>query len=229
MLYGLSAGGMLTYHVAALNKTVAAIVGMTFLDQREQQVREETNLNLLISRVGIPLTVLAARTPLRRLRMPMTLASKMLTLVNVPAALKVCLADRTSASKWVTLAFLASYTKCVPIMEPEAFDVCPILLTQPARDRWTPLHLAEIFLKRIRRVPMRKVTLENAGYYPREQPGLSQMVNAIQEFGTMSAASARVRRDRSTANAAARLAKPVRRLDLGRMPFSPPWTVRLNG
>lgn len=62
---------MLTYHGAALNKTVAAIVGMTFLDQREQQVRDETNLNLLISRVGIPLTVLADRTPLRRLRMPM--------------------------------------------------------------------------------------------------------------------------------------------------------------
>jgi alpha-beta hydrolase superfamily lysophospholipase len=36
VLYGLSAGGMETYHVAALNKRVRGIVGMTFLDQREQ-------------------------------------------------------------------------------------------------------------------------------------------------------------------------------------------------
>ncbi|WP_186144583.1 alpha/beta hydrolase [Burkholderia gladioli] len=209
VLYGLSAGGMLTYHVAALNKKVAGIVGMTFLDQREQQVRDETNLNLFISRIGMPLTVLAARTPLRRLRMPMALASKMHTLVNDPGALKVCLADHTSAGKWVTLAFLASYTKYVPVMEPDAVDVCPILLTQPAQDRWTPLHLAELFLKRVRRVPVRKVMLENAGHYPLEQPGLSQMVNAIQAFCTTSAAPARLSRDRTMANAAARPPKSV--------------------
>ena len=41
-LYGLSTGGMLTYHVTALNKKVKGIVGMTFLDQRNQQVADET-------------------------------------------------------------------------------------------------------------------------------------------------------------------------------------------
>ena len=34
VLYGLSAGGMLTYHAAALNRKVKGIVGMIFLDQR---------------------------------------------------------------------------------------------------------------------------------------------------------------------------------------------------
>ena len=28
-----------------------------------------------------------------------------------------------------------------PAIEPEAFDACPVLLTQPAQDRWTPLPL----------------------------------------------------------------------------------------
>jgi len=40
VLYGLSAGGMLTYHVAAKNKKVKAIVGMTFLDTSNQKVKD---------------------------------------------------------------------------------------------------------------------------------------------------------------------------------------------
>ena len=39
VLYGLSAGGMLAYQVAAKNKHVKGVVGMTFLDQRMQEVR----------------------------------------------------------------------------------------------------------------------------------------------------------------------------------------------
>ena len=182
VLYGLSAGGMETYHVAALNKKVKGIVGMTFLDQREQQVGDETSLNLFMSRVGVPMAKLTAMTPLAGMRMPMSLASKMHTLVNDKAALKACMADKTSAGKWVTMKFLATYTGYTPAVEPEDFDVCPILLTQPAQDHWTPLHLSELFLRRIKRVPVKTVMLENAGHYPIEQPGLNQMVAAINDF-----------------------------------------------
>ena len=182
VLYGLSAGGMETYHVAALNRRVKGIVGMTFLDQRMQQVRDETSLNLFMSRVGVPSAKLAAKTPLARMRMPMAAASKMHALVNDKAALRACLTDRTSAGKWVTMSFLASYMGYTPAIEPEDFNVCPILLTQPAQDHWTPLHLSELFLKRITRVPVTTVMLENAGHYPLEQPGLNQMVAAVHEF-----------------------------------------------
>ncbi|WP_282507136.1 hypothetical protein [Burkholderia cepacia] len=65
---------------------------------------------------------------------------------------------------------------------PENFAVCPSLLTQPAADRRTPLHLSEPFLARIRHVPVRIAMLENAGHYPLEQPGLSQMVDTIDGF-----------------------------------------------
>lgn len=81
---------------------------MTFLDQQSQQVRDETALNVLMSRVGGALVQWGARSPLKRLRLPMRLASKMHALVNDPAALRVWLRDRRSAGNAMTLAFLSS-------------------------------------------------------------------------------------------------------------------------
>ena len=182
VLYGLSAGGMLTYHVAAVNKKVKGIVGMTFLDTASQQVRDETALNTFMSRVGGPMTHLSAGTPLASMRMPMKWVSKMHLLVNDPAALKVWLSDKRSAGNAMTMAFLSSYMAYRPTVEPEAFNVCPILLTQPAEDRWTPLSLSEPFLKRVSKVPVKTVMLERAGHYPLEEPGLTQMVDAIDDF-----------------------------------------------
>jgi pimeloyl-ACP methyl ester carboxylesterase len=128
------------------------------------------------------MTRLSAGLGLGAMRIPMSLASKMSALVNDKAALDACLRDRTSAGNWVPLKFLSSYAAYKPVMEPEAFDVCPILLTQPAQDRWTPLHLSEPFLSRVKRVPVQVVMLDNAGHYPIEQPGLQQMHDAIVDF-----------------------------------------------
>jgi alpha-beta hydrolase superfamily lysophospholipase len=182
ILYGLSAGGMLAYQVAAATGAVAGVVGMCFLDQSVQQVSDETALNVVMSRVGAPVVQLAARTPMSGLRMPMRVASKMHTLVNDRAALRACLRDRTSAGNAMTMSFLDSYIEYRPAVEPEDFDVCPILLTQPGEDRWTPLHLSELFLSRITRVPVTTVILEGAGHYPIEQPGLDQLVDAVEAF-----------------------------------------------
>lgn len=182
VLYGLSAGGMLTYHVAARNPHVAGIIGMTFLDQRQQAVRDMTARNWFMSRVGGPSASLVSPTPLGKMKMPMWLASKMSALVNDPAALKVFLADKSSAGNWVTLRFLDSYMDYVPQVEPEHFHTCPVLLTQPARDAWTPLSLSEPFLQRLKNVPVKTVMLENAGHYPLEQPGIRQMHDAIASF-----------------------------------------------
>ncbi|GAD92597.1 hypothetical protein FG00124.1 [Paecilomyces variotii No. 5] len=182
VLYGLSAGGMLCYHVAALNKKVKGIVGMTFLDQRIQETRDETAKNIFMSRVGIPLARLSDVPLVRSMSIPMSLASKMSTLCNDPDALKIFLADRTSGGSWASMHFLSTYGNYKPALEPEDFDVCPILLTQPAEDRWTPLHLSERVLSRVKKVPVKTVQLENAGHYPLEDPGLQQMVDAIVQF-----------------------------------------------
>jgi alpha-beta hydrolase superfamily lysophospholipase len=182
VLFGLSAGGMLVYHAAAIDRQVAGIIGTTFLDQREQLVRDATALNLFMSRVGGALAAALAPTPLGRLNMPMRLASKMHTLVNDPAALRVFLADPTSTGNWASLRFLHSYLSYQPAMEPEDFDVCPILLTQPAEDRWTPQDLSELFLRRLQRMPVTRVLLEGAGHYPLEEPGLTQLADATEMF-----------------------------------------------
>ncbi|GAA2472562.1 alpha/beta fold hydrolase [Actinocorallia cavernae] len=190
VLYGLSAGGMLTYHVAAKAQsgTLAGIVGMTFLDQRLQQVRDETAHDRIAARLGGPLTGLLARTPAAKLKCPMSLASKMSALANDPGAMKVFLKDRTSAANWVSIRFLDRYMNYAPAVEPEDFDACPVLLTQPAEDRWTPHHLSVPVLSRITKVPVDTVMLDNAGHYPLEEPGLRQMQDAIADFVTKCAA-----------------------------------------
>ncbi|MDP2227538.1 MAG: alpha/beta hydrolase [Moraxellaceae bacterium] len=182
VLYGLSAGGMLAWHVAARNRQVAGVVGMTFLDQREQVVRDATARNWFMSRVGGLSANLAAPTPFGKMKMPMWMTSKMSTLVNNEAALKVFLDDPTSAGNWVTIRFLDSYLNYQPAQEPEDFDTCPVLLTQPEKDAWTPLALSQPFMARLKKVPQKTVMLGNAGHYPLEQPGLQQMEDAITDF-----------------------------------------------
>lgn len=184
VLFGLSAGGMLAYHVAAALPagSLDGIVGMCFLDQRDRVVRDRTASHPLVSRIGGPLGRLFAPGPFGRLRLPMRLVSKMTALVNDPAALRVLLRDRTSAGTSVPVRFLDSYLNHEPALEPEEFDRCPVLLTQPARDRWTPLELSEPFLRRLTRVPAETVMLDGAGHYPLEQPGLDQLVAAVTAF-----------------------------------------------
>ena len=88
-LCGLSAGGMETYHVACRNKKVKGIVGMTFLDQRDQRVRDETTNNWFWARIGVPLATVATRLGMGRMGMKISVCSKMSALCNNPACLKV--------------------------------------------------------------------------------------------------------------------------------------------
>lgn len=115
------------------------------------------------------------------LTQPMSLGSKMSALVNDADALKVFLKDPSSVGAWVSIRFLNSYMNFKPALEPEDFDICPVLLTQPAEDRWTPQYLSEPFLSAIKKVPVKTVMLENAGHYPLD-PGLQQMADAIINF-----------------------------------------------
>ncbi|KAK2598157.1 hypothetical protein QQS21_005708 [Conoideocrella luteorostrata] len=182
VLYGLSAGGMLTYHVAAKNKKVKGIIGMTFLDMRNQQVVDETARNIIMSRIGLPLAKLANITGLPWLKLPMSWTSKMNTLVNNDSALRVFLKDKTSAGSSASMRFLATYANYRPVLEYEDFDVCPVLLTQPAEDRWTPLHLSELVLEKMSKVKVQIIQLDGAGHYPLEDRGLQQMADAIIAF-----------------------------------------------
>jgi alpha-beta hydrolase superfamily lysophospholipase len=182
-LYGLSAGGMLTYHVASLNKKVKGIIGMTFMDLSDQRTRDQASRNLFMSRVGMPLASFQSAIPLlRSIPMPMWLVSRMSTLCNNADALRVFELDHTSAGRWNSVRFLGTQASYRPVVKPEEFDVCPVLLTQPMEDRWTPRWISEVFFGRLRKADVRVVELQGAGHYPLEDPGLKQMAEAIVEF-----------------------------------------------
>ena len=181
-LYGLSAGGMETYHVAAKNKKVKGIIGMTFLDQREQAVRDETTRNIFWAKFGVPLSQLSSNMGLSKFKMKMTICSKMSTLCNDKTTLKLMINDKTSGGCSVPLKFIYTYMTYTPNIEPENFDICPILLTQPGKDGWTPLHLSTPFLNKIKKVPVKITELENGGHYPVEETALEQLHSNILEF-----------------------------------------------
>lgn len=181
-LYGLSAGGMETYHVACKNKKVKGIIGMTFLDQNVQAVRNETTNNAFWAHMGTPLAGLSVKLGLGKFRMKMSICSKMSALCNNKDCLKELLADKTSAGNSVPMKFIYTYMTYKPEIEPEDFKVCPILLTQPDKDRWTPLHLSKPFLEKIKHVPVTIKILENGSHYPVEITALKQLHEYILKF-----------------------------------------------
>ncbi len=181
-LYGLSAGGMETYHVAAKNKKVAGIIGMTFLDQRQKKVRLRTTKNKFWGYLGVPLAEMAVKFGLGEGKMKMSTCSLMTALCNHPDAQKAFLQDQTSAGAKVSFRFIASYMNYVPEIKPEDFQICPILLTQPGLDRWTPLELSTPFLAKVKGVSVDQVILKNGGHYPVEKDALEDLNTAVLNF-----------------------------------------------
>lgn len=173
-LYGLSAGGMLTMHVAMQNKNIKGIIGMTFLDQRRLGVKKETMRFSPLSPVLLPSMQITAKTPFGNLGLPMSLVSRMSKLTNDPTALKIMLKDGTSAGNFMSVKFLDSYMNYKPKYDLSSFSQCPVLLTQPAEDRWTPLELSQPVLDRLN-VPHQVVMLPHGGHYPVEAEALEQL------------------------------------------------------
>lgn len=181
-LYGLSAGGMETYFVAERNKNIKGIIGMTFLDQREKLVRRTTTKNWFWGTYGTKLAKMSCILGLSKFKMKMSICSKMNRLCNNEKALKAMLKDKTSAGNKVNMKFLSDYMTYTPEIEPENFDICPILLTQPENDRWTPEFLSDIVLEKINRVSVKKVFLRNGSHYPVEKEALEDLHKYILEF-----------------------------------------------
>lgn len=183
-LYGLSAGGMETYHIACKNKKISGIIGMTFLDQRNQLVRKETTNNAFWAYLGTPLAKLSVKLGLGKMKMKMSICSKMSALCNDKSCLKEMLVDNSSAGNKVSMKFIYSYMTYKPEIEPEKFNICPILLTQPEKDKWTPFYLSELFLNKIQYVPVTIKSLKDGSHYPVEETALKQLHTYILEFIT---------------------------------------------
>lgn len=83
---------------------------MTFLDQRIRQVVAETAINLFMSRIGVPMAVLCDKIILLSLSIPVSVASKMSTLVNNAEALKSSWPIRRQQAPGASMRFQHIYS-----------------------------------------------------------------------------------------------------------------------
>jgi alpha-beta hydrolase superfamily lysophospholipase len=179
-LFGLSMGGYLAYLAAAQSRKAAGVLATTLADARLPIVRDQVARNPRLMRVFAPLLGPLAAV-FGGLRVPMRWFGKMKGIANDPEIARLACADPIGGGNRVPLRFLQSFLAIRPAVEPQDFDLCPVLLAQPAADRWTTIEASRPFFDRIRG-PKELVMLENCGHLPIEQPGLSRLEEAVVAF-----------------------------------------------
>lgn len=173
VLFGLSAGGMLAYHAGCKNEKVSGIIVTNLLDQRDIEVRDASASSKAMSRLGAVL-VNMFNILLPKARIPMKFVANMKAIVNDKRILDILLNDDTAAGTSVSIRFIHSLINAAPVIEPEEFTYCPLLLLHPEKDNWTALNVSKSFFDRLKCAKEIKI-LENAGHFPVEQPGLKQL------------------------------------------------------
>jgi alpha-beta hydrolase superfamily lysophospholipase len=115
------------------------------------------------------------------LRLPVRWFSNMEGVVNEPEFVRLACEDPIGGGNRVPLRFMRSLLAIRPAIEPEDFDLCPVLLAHPAADRWTTIEASRPFFDRING-PKELVMLENCGHLPIEEPGLSRLEEVLVAF-----------------------------------------------
>ncbi|MFO0844294.1 MAG: alpha/beta hydrolase [Gemmataceae bacterium] len=185
-LFGMSVGGYLAYLAAAKGGRAAGVIATTLADPRLPIVRDQfarsPRLNRILHPIFPPVAALfgGVRVPIRWL-------SNMEGIANDPELSRLLCHDPLGGGNRVPLRFLHSLLWIRPAIEPEDFDVCPVLLAHPAADRWTTIEVSRPFFDRIKG-PKELVMLENCGHLPVEEPGLGQLEAATVAFLTRLAA-----------------------------------------
>lgn len=103
-------------------------------------------------------------------------------------------ADKLGGGSWVPARFLRTLMTTAPDLEPEQFDVCPVLLAHPGVDRMTDIALSRRFFERLA-APKRMLVLDGASHMPTEHPGVDQLEAAVLEFMATVAATTTQRAD----------------------------------
>jgi alpha-beta hydrolase superfamily lysophospholipase len=180
LLFGFSAGGMLSYHIACVTQRVAGICGTCFLDMRDAVVRRDIapmpRLNAAIEIVGRGVARM-----LPDLSLPLHVVSNMRALTNDAAMTRLLLRDPGAAGVKLPLCFLRSFIEYRPAIEPEDFEVCPIQLLHPGQDRWTALTASMRFLDRVK-APTAVTIIRGAGHLPITSESLGHLRDGTTDF-----------------------------------------------
>lgn len=180
ILFGLSIGGLLAYMAAARNGSVSGLIATTLADTRKLATMAVVGRNAVVGAAGF-IMMKAIGPLLDRVQLPMRLLAPMRLISNDPEVSRVFMRDRLAGGSRVQVGFLRSLMNVRPALEPEEFNVCPVLLAHPAIDPWTPLELSQRFFDRIR-APKELVVLRGCGHFPMEDPGRGELKAALQRF-----------------------------------------------
>lgn len=178
ILLGASMGGRLALDIAhRLGETVAESVVTCLLDPRRPDVQRAASRHPALAAYGMPALGFAPSLT-DRIRVPMRWLAPISAIANQPGLAATCSRDPLGAGGRVPLGFLRTWLQYEPSYEPEDFTACPVTLAHPGDDRWTPLELSQSWFDRLA-VEKHLVVLDGCGHFPVEQPGLTQLQDAL--------------------------------------------------
>lgn len=177
--FGLSLGGMVAYHTACIS-SVHGLIATAFIDMREPEVAAGVSRFPRLSRLILPLLEYLPDF-LCRVRIPSRLLSKMHAISNDPALSRLVSRDPYGGGNSLPLSFLRSIVTSEPSIFPERFERCPVLLVHPGADRMTDIRFSRRFYDRLA-APKCMRALDNAGHWPIEEPGATQMRESVGRF-----------------------------------------------
>ena len=177
---GGSIGGMLAYNAAAASRSAVGVIATTLADPRDEAARDALARSKFWSRIGLRLMHALPKLS-GRCSIPAKHISRMKWITNDPTFSQIFIDDPLVGQAHINLDFYRSMVVYDPPIAPEAFDVCPLLLAHPADDRWTPLAVSKPFFDRLG-CEKKLVMLNGCGHFPYEEPGVSQLSEAIGQF-----------------------------------------------
>lgn len=180
VVFGLSMGGMLGYDAAAHTRIPAGVVASCFFDPSDPAARRAVArwpwMVPVIEPLLMNLPAFAQGLPV-----PMRLVINMGAVANDAQLSQAIATDPRAGGNAMPAGFFRSILASKPLVPPEVFDVCPVLLVHPADDRWTDVAISRPFFDRLI-VPKQLVMLGNAGHFPIEEPGVSELRTVVLDF-----------------------------------------------
>jgi alpha-beta hydrolase superfamily lysophospholipase len=177
LLVGASLGGMVAYDAATRTGAADHVLMTCLPDPRDPVVRRRVTRVPWLGAAARPvLRVLAG--PLASVTVPVRWLTNMRAISNSPELVDLVIRDHRGGGGRIPLGFLRSFLESAPAVEPEDVTGPTFILAHPAEDRWTPTAMSLRFFDRIA-APKELVLLEGAGHFPVEEPGVHQLVDAI--------------------------------------------------
>ncbi|MGD8215172.1 alpha/beta hydrolase [Aestuariimicrobium sp. Y1814] len=183
LLLGASIGGLLAADVAARNPRVDHVAATCLLDPSDWRAMAAMTRFGPLGVVGRPLSLLVERwlgdSRLARVMLPVSWVANLARMSRNPELSRMCATDPLGGGVRVPVGFLTSYIGFGHT--PPGQVTTPVSLLHPSRDAWTPVALSTRYLARVAG-PSRMVLLRECGHFPIEEPGLDDLVSAIDEI-----------------------------------------------